>query len=693
MALASHGPPRTSADSVCLQRLPEARHAPAQPVVERRFPQPVRHREQQHQARGGDRRPTRCDARDHERRRRNAEPGQQRPFERRRYAAVAPGDEQVHGGGHHRERQEDGAEQDEGLGERQRHEHLALGPGHGEHGQEADDGRADRGQDRAADLARAAEHHFQPRLTGVRLLQVLEHVFGHDHAHVDDRADGDRDAGQRHHVGVHADQLHQDETDQHGQRQRGADHQRRAQVQHHDDDHHDGHQHLLHQRVVQGAQRLADQPRAVVEGHDLELAERGPVRPLAARGAAQPVQPGLLVERRRAEGLEALARSEALHLAALYLQPVDDCLGGQPRAECPDLRLDVLDGAQRVVALAHDHDAAHRLGAADGERSAALRRPEIDHGHVAHPDGDEVRPDPHHRLLKIGEAVDETEPAHQVFDAVDFDDARADVQVALAHRIEDLLQRDPVRAQRVGIDVDLVLAHEAADGGHLADALRGEQAVAHVPVLHAAQLVEIPAADRPAVGIAPLQRVPVHLAQRGGVRTQGGRHAVRQEARRQAVQLLEDARARPVELGLFVEDQEDHREAERGAAADFLHAGHTEQRDRQRIGHLVLDVLRRTAGPLGEHDLLVLAEVRNGVHRHRVARHPIGVPVERRNRDARADDRQHQQGHDELLLEEKADHAVEQGTLSVAAHEPSPACWPSSASVSMIAPQRSIAAP
>jgi hypothetical protein len=61
-------------------------------------------------------------------------------------------------------------------------------------------------------------------------LQLLVRVLDHHHGRVHHRADGDRDAAQRHDVGVDALVAHHDEGGQDAQRQRDDGHQCRAQV-------------------------------------------------------------------------------------------------------------------------------------------------------------------------------------------------------------------------------------------------------------------------------------------------------------------------------------------------------------------------------------------------------------------------------------------------------------------------------
>ena len=96
-------------------------------------------------------------------------------------------------------------------------------------------------------------------------------------------------------------------------------------------------------------------------------------------------------------------------------------------------------------------------------------------------------------------------------------------------------------AHGVGIHVDLIFLYEAANRGHFADAFGREQSVAHVPVLRAADLIEIPAAGGIALRIAAFDGVPVNLPKGGGVGAQRGLNAGGQGSGGQAVQLFEDA--------------------------------------------------------------------------------------------------------------------------------------------------------
>ena len=146
--------------------------------------------------------------------------------------------------------------------------------------------------------------------------------------------------------------------------------------------------------------------------------------------------------------------------------------------------------------------------------------------------------------------------------------------------------RDAIGAQPVGIDVDLVLAHHAADARHLGHARHGVELVADEPVLDRAQ---IPQRVAPA-----LDGVPEDVADARRVRPER-RHDARGQRLREQVEPLEHARAREVEVDVVLEDHVDHREAERRRRADDPHARQPLQAHRERVRDLVLDLLRRAA--------------------------------------------------------------------------------------------------
>src|SRR5690606_24647690 len=100
-----------------------------------------------------------------------------------------------------------------------------------------------------------------------------------------------------------------------------------------------------------------------------------------------------------------------------------------------------------------------------------------------------------HGLLDVAQLLNEPNAADQIFDSIDLEGPRADVEVGSGDGLGDLIEGDLVGPERLGVDVDLVLLHVAADRGDLGHALDRLQGVAHGPILDRSEFVEIPAAD------------------------------------------------------------------------------------------------------------------------------------------------------------------------------------------------------
>ena len=104
---------------------------------------------------------------------------------------------------------------------------------------------------------------------GLERFDVLVHVLDHHDGAIDHRTDGDRDAAERHDVGVDPLPVHDDERREHTDGQRHHRHERRAQMEQEngaDQRHHDE---LLDQLVAQVVHGAVNQQRPVIGGHDL----------------------------------------------------------------------------------------------------------------------------------------------------------------------------------------------------------------------------------------------------------------------------------------------------------------------------------------------------------------------------------------------------------------------------------------
>ena len=191
----------------------------------------------------------------------------------------------------------------------------------------------------------------------------------------------------------------------------------------------------------------------------------------------------------------------------------------------------------------------------------------------------------------------------------------------------------------VGIHRHLVLLDEAADGGDFRHAFDRGQLVAQIPVLHGAQFGQ--------VAVGGIERIHEGPADAGGVRAEAGRDALRQLPA-QAAEIFEHAAARPIGIGAVLKNHIDEGEAVERIAAHDLGLRHREHLGRDGIGDLVLDDLRRLAGPLGVDDDLHVRQVGDGVQRN-VAH---GVNAAQHQRDRAQQD-------DELVLERKIYDAFE----------------------------------
>ena len=143
------------------------------------------------------------------------------------------------------------------------------------------------------------------------------------------------------------------------------------------------------------------------------------------------------------------------------------------------------------------------------------------------------------------------------------------------------------------------------------------------------------------------------MAHSRGIRAERGDHAARQRLREQ-VQPLEHARACEVEIDVVLEDDIDHREAEGRRGAHHTDAGQPLEAHRQRVGDLVLHLLRRPPRPVGEDDDLVVGQIGNRVDRRRHER-PVAPGADEH------EERDHEEAVPQRQLDEPVDHARSSG--------------------------------
>ena len=153
--------------------------------------------------------------------------------------------------------------------------------------------------------------------------------------------------------------------------------------------------------------------------------------------------------------------------------------------------LDAVDDVERVLALAHDDNARHDVaGAVEVGDPAAQVGAERHVADIADAYGDAVSVAREDDLADIGGRLRVAPPTNHVLSACHLDKPSTHIVVARADGLEHLADGNVERPQAIRVDLDLVLAHEAAEWRHLGDAGHGLQVVLQVPILIAAQLIQ-----------------------------------------------------------------------------------------------------------------------------------------------------------------------------------------------------------
>ena len=382
--------------------------------------------------------------------------------------------------------------------------------------------------------------------------EVAVGVVDQDDARVDHRADGDGHAAQRHDVELHVEPAGREAGRENAQRQRDHRDDRAAGVEQEEERDETDDRELLHEARLQAADGAVD--------------EAGPV----------------------VGDLQGDARR-------------------QPRPQLVDARPHRRDHLARVGPVADDDDAADDLAFAVpfGQPAADLGA-DVHLRNVLQQDRRAVAVGADGDAPDVVDRLDVAAPAHHELLLRDLQQASARVAVAPPHRLADPRGGDAESAQPVGVDGDLVLAHEPAEAGDLRDAGDGAQLVLEEPVLERPQLAEVVAVR--------LQGVHEGPADAGRVRAQRRGHAVRKLTRGLA-ERLHDPAAGPVDVGAVLEEHVDERVAEERVAAHVGRERHRQHPDREGVGDLIFDDARGLARILGVEHHLNVRQVGNGVER------------------------------------------------------------------------------
>ena len=438
-------------------------------------------------------------------------------------------------GGH--ERGQDGDD----VGDAQRGEQLALDAGQGEQRQEHQDDDGGGVDDAGAHLLAGRRHHLQRRARLARLavlLEPAEHVLHVHHGVVDQFADGDGEAAERHGV----DAQPEGAEHQHGDEQRhrdGRDRDRRRPHVEQEGEQHDRHDDDgLFQHRLQVGDRELDEPG---------LAEQDAVR-------AHPLR-----QRPRRLGHHAL-----------------------------DLGRD-LDRIGAGLLLDGDDDGRLAL---DATVAAAEARAELDPCHLAEQDRRPARARGDHEAAQVLDPGGTPKIAYHVLGPVLVHEAATGVGAEALDGALQLLVRDGEPVQLRDVRHDLVLPDLAADRDHLGHAGHGEQPG---PQREVGDLAQVHRRGAPVAGQADLDDFAHDGADRPHLRLDPRRHPAAHE-----LQPLVHLLAGQVDVGGPAELDPDHAEAGAGGGPQALGAGHSVQRGFQRVDHELLDLLRRQPGRFDE---------------------------------------------------------------------------------------------
>src|SRR5579863_3420224 len=164
----------------------------------------------------------------------------------------------------------------------------------------------------------------------------------------------------------------------------------------------------------------------------------------------------------------------------------DDLDAGRKRGfDLRELGFHAVDDGERVHTVAHNDNAADGLALALPVGRALADVGAKSHGrYVADHDRGPVLGGERY-VLKVGQGVQIAETSDHVLRAAQFEQAAAHFIRAGANLVDNRGKRNSVSAELVGVEVDLILPHEAADGGDFGHTRNGRELVAQVPVLKA----------------------------------------------------------------------------------------------------------------------------------------------------------------------------------------------------------------
>ena len=379
-------------------------------------------------------------------------------------------------------------------------------------------------------------------------------VFDHDDSRVYEDSDGQRQPAKRHDVRADVEVVHRDERRNDSDWQSENRNQRGTKMKKEENDDDADDDGFFEQVSLQRFDGGVNQAGAVVTGDDFDS-----------------------------------GRQRGFRLRQLFLHAIDD-------GEC-------------VHAVTHDDDAGNGFPfpLPFGDSFADVRS-EANGPQVAHEDGCSVlRGDRHHLQIVQGSQI--AESADHVLCAAHLEQATADFICARPHFLDHGRKWNAVGAQLVGIEIDLILLDESADGRDFRDTRNCFELIPQVPVLDAAQFGET------ALVAAIHNHVFVHPPCSGCVRSNDGMNS-RGKTPGDLLHVFENARARPIQIGPVFEDDENVGVTEHRLRPHCFDVRSGEKLGDDGIGNLVFDEVGRLSGPRRVHDDLNVRNVRQRIKRY-----------------------------------------------------------------------------
>src|SRR5205823_12225208 len=175
-------------------------------------------------------------------------------------------------------------------------------------------------------------------------------------------------------------------------------------------------------------------------------------------------------------------------------------------------------------------------------------------------------------------------------------------------RTDDVAERDVICDERVWIEIDLVLLYETADRRDFRDTFHRRKCVTQIPILNGTQLRQVMLA-----GVID-QRVFVNPSDTRRVGADDRVYTLWKRATHR-IQIFNDARSRPINVGTVLEDDVNERFTEHRFAAHELYFGRGDEDRGNWISDLVLDQIGGTTLPIRIDDHLDIAQVWNRIER------------------------------------------------------------------------------